>query len=133
MRRKWSIRIVPSVPETSSRRSIPPRNAQLTSNWPTAPFSKRTSPMPWSSASIGCTSVSAQHMTSTGRMRLPMKLRMISTQWQPMSMMAPPPASSGSQNHGLCGPGCVSRERTQSICPSAPSRTAARDFSVFGV
>ena len=35
--------MVPSVPATSSRRSMPPRKVQLTSNWPSAPDSKRIS------------------------------------------------------------------------------------------
>ena len=56
---------MPSVPATSSRRSIPPRNVHETSNWPIAPDSKRISAIALSSASIGCTSVSAQHITST--------------------------------------------------------------------
>ena len=45
---------------------MPPRNVQLTSNWPIAPDSKRISAIALSSASIGCTSVSAQHITSSG-------------------------------------------------------------------
>ena len=89
--------------------------------------------MPESSASMGWTMVSAVHITSTGRTSLPTKLRMISMQWQPMSTMAPPPATCLSQNHALCGPGCVSRDRTHSTLPSAPSRTDASDFSVLGV
>ena len=59
---------------------MPPRNVQLTSNWPIAPLSKRMSAIALSSASIGCMSVSAQHTTSSGRFSLPTKLRMISTQ-----------------------------------------------------
>ena len=39
---------------------MPPRNDQLTSNWPIAPFSYFTQPTALSSASIGCTRVSAQ-------------------------------------------------------------------------
>jgi hypothetical protein len=49
---------------------------------------------------------------------------MISMQWQPRSMIAPPPVNRPSQNHAECGPGCVSRERTQVTSPIAPSVTA---------
>ena len=133
MRRKWFSQIVPWVPATSSRRSIPPRNVQLTSNWPIAPDSNRISAMALSSSSIGWTRVSVVHMTSTGRFPLPTKLRMISMQWQPRSMMAPPPVSRPSQNQALCGPGCVSRERTQVTSPSAPCSTDATALSVLGV
>ena len=90
--------IVPWVPATSSRRSIPPRNVQLTSNWPIAPDSNRMSAIALSSSAIGWTSVSVWHSTSTGRLPLPTKLRMISMQWQPRSMIAPPPVSRPSQN-----------------------------------
>ena len=133
MRRKWFVQIVPSVPATSSRRSMPPRKVQLTSNWPMAPLSKRIRAIALSSASIGWTSVSAQHTTSNGRFSFPTKLRMISTQWQPRSTIAPPPARFASQNQALCGPGCVSRERAQVTCPIWPARTAAAALSVFGV
>jgi hypothetical protein len=71
VRRKLLSQIVPSVPATSSRRSIPPRNVQLTSTWPIAPLSNLISAIALSSASIGCTRVSAQHITSTGRFPLP--------------------------------------------------------------
>ena len=71
VRRKWLSQIVPSVPATSSRRSMPPRKVQQTSNWPMAPYSNRISATALSSASIGWTSVSLQHMTSTGRFPLP--------------------------------------------------------------
>ena len=125
--------IVPSVPATSSRRSIPPRKVQLTSNWPTAPLSKRISAIALSSASIGWTRVSFQHITSTGRFPLPTNDRTISMQWQPRSTMAPPPACPASQNQALCGPGCVSRLRTQSTSPTAPDRTEASALSVLGV
>ena len=125
--------IVPWVPATSSRRSIPPRNVQLTSNWPIAPDSKRMSAMALSSSAIGWTRVSVWHITSTGRFPLPAKLRMISMQWQPRSMIGPPPVSRPSQNHALWGPGCVSRERTQVTSPMAPPSTAAMALSVFGV
>ena len=54
-------------------------------------------------------------------------------QWQPRSMIAPPPVSRPSQNHALCGPGCVSRERTQVTSPMAPALTAATALSVLGV
>ena len=54
-------------------------------------------------------------------------------QWQPRSMMAPPPVSRPSQNQALCGPGCVSRERTQVTSPSAPSCTDLIALSVLGV
>ena len=47
--------------------------------------------------------------------------------------MHPPPALAASQNQALCGPGCVSRLRTQSTSPIAPPRTDASAFSVFGV
>ena len=117
VRRKWFVQIVPSVPATSSRRSMPPRNVQLTSNWPIAPLSKRISAIALSSASIGWTSVSVQHITSTGRFSLPMYERMISMQWQPRSTIGPPPACAASQNQALCGPGCVSRDRAQSTSP----------------
>ena len=82
---------------------------------------------------MGWTRVSAQHMTSTGRLPLPAKLRMISMQWQPRSTMAPPPACFSSQNHTLCGPGCVSRERTHITSPTAPEATDVRAFNVLGV
>ena len=62
-----------------------------------------------------------------------MKLRAISMQWQPRSTIAPPPESSVFQNQSLCGPGCVSRERTQSTLPIAPALTRPSAFSVFGV
>ena len=78
--------------------------------------------MALSSSAIGWTRVSVWHRTSTGRFPLPTKLRMISMQWQPRSMIAPPPVSRPSQNHALCGPGCVSRERTQVTSPTAPPR-----------
>ena len=42
-------------------------------------------------------------------------------QWQPRSMIAPPPVSRPSQNHAECGPGWVSRERTHVTSPMAPS------------
>ena len=61
-------------------------------------------------------------MTSTGRFPLPTKLRMISMQWQPRSMIAPPPVSRPSQNQALWGPGCVSRDRTQVTSPMRPAR-----------
>ena len=112
---------------------MPPRKVQLTSNWPMAPLSNLMSAMPLSSASMGWTSVSAQHMTSTGRFSLPMKLRMISMQWQPRSTMAPPPACSASQNQALWGPGWVSRERAQVMVPNAPLWTVRRALSVLGV
>jgi len=99
------MRIVPSVPEISSRRSIPPRNVQETSTWPIAPDSKRIRKMALSSAAIGWTSVSAQAITSSGRLSLPTKVRAISMQWHPRSMIAPPPARLESQNHAECGPG----------------------------
>ena len=89
--------------------------------------------MALSSASIGWTSVSAQHITSTGRLPLPAYDLMISMQWQPRSTMHPPPAWPASQNHALCGPGCVSRLRTHITSPIAPARTEASAFSVFGV
>ena len=111
---------MPCVPATSSRRSMPPRNVQLTSNWPIAPDSNRMSAIALSSSSIGWTSVSVVHMTSTGRLPLPTKLRMISMQWQPRSMIAPPPVSRPSQNQAEWGPGCVSRDRTQVTSPIAP-------------
>ncbi len=47
--------------------------------------------------------------------------------------MAPPPVSRPSQNQAECGPGCVSRERTQVMSPSAPALTAAIALSVLGV
>ncbi len=125
--------MVPCVPATSSRRSIPPRNVQLTSNWPIAPDSNRMSAMALSSSAIGWTRVSVWHITSSGRFPLPTKLRMISMQWQPRSMIAPPPVSLPSQNQAECGPGWVSRERTQVTSPTAPSRTAATALSDFGV
>ena len=71
--------------------------------------------------------------TSTGRTPLPTKLRMISMQWQPRSMIAPPPVRRPSQNQAECGPGWVSRERTQVTSPMAPSRTDRTALSVFGV
>ena len=77
--------------------------------------------------------MSVWHSTSTGRLPLPTKLRMISMQWQPRSMMAPPPVSRPSQNQALCGPGCVSRERTQVTSPMAPALTEATALSVLGV
>src|SRR5512133_1449646 len=58
---------------------------------------------------------------------------MISTQWQPRSTMAPPPAWFASQNHALCGPGCVSRERAHVTAPTCPASTIATAFRVFGV
>ena len=124
---------VPCVPATSSRRSIPPRNVQDTSNCPTAPDSNRMKATALSSSAIGWTSVSVWHSTSTGRFSLPTKLRMISMQWQPRSMIAPPPVSRPSQNHAECGPGCASRERTQVTSPIAPPRTEAIALSVLGV
>jgi hypothetical protein len=133
VRRKWLSQIVPSVPATSSLRSIPPRKVQLTSNWPTAPLSKRMMAIALSSASIGWTRVSAQHMTSTGRLPLPTNDRTISMQWQPRSTTAPPPACSASQNQALCGPGWVSRLRTQRTSPMAPERVEASAFRVLGV
>ena len=102
---------------------MPPRNVQLTSNWPMAPDSKRISAIALSSSSIGWTSVSVWQRTSSGRLPLPTKLRMISMQWQPRSTIAPPPVSRPSQNHALWGPGCVSRERTQVTSPIAPPST----------
>ena len=41
--------------------------------------------------------------------------------------------SASTQNQALCGPGCVSRERTQRTCPRAPALTEASDFRVLGV
>ena len=82
---------------------------------------------------MGFTRVSAQHITSTGFTPLPIKLRPISIQWQPMSTMAPPPDCSESQNQSLCGPGWASRERVHSTLPSAPRCTEANDFKVLGV
>ena len=78
--------------------------------------------MALSSSAMGWTRVSVWHSTSTGRLPLPTKLRMISMQWQPRSMMAPPPVSRPSQNHAEWGPGWVSRDRTQVMSPSAPAR-----------
>ena len=112
---------------------MPPRNVQLTSNWPIAPDSNRMSAMALSSSSIGWTSVSVWHSTSSGRFPLPAKLRMISMQWQPRSMIAPPPVNRPSQNQALCGPGCASRERTQVTSPSAPSCTDRTALRVLGV
>ena len=89
--------------------------------------------MALSSSAIGCTSVSVWHITSTGRFPFPTKLRTISMQWQPRSMIAPPPVSRPSQNQAECGPGCASRERTQVTSPTAPSRTARKALSDFGV
>ena len=54
-------------------------------------------------------------------------------QWQPRSMMAPPPVSRPSQNQAECGPGWVSRERTQVTSPMAPACTDRTALSVFGV
>ena len=54
---------MPCVPATSSRRSMPPRNVQLTSNWPIAPDSNLISAIALSSSSIGWTSVSVVHIT----------------------------------------------------------------------
>ena len=121
------------MPATSSLRSIPPRKVQLTSNWPTAPLSKRIRAIALSSAAIGWTSVSFQHITSTGRFPLPTNECTISMQWQPRSTMAPPPACPASQNQALCGPGWVSRLRTQSTSPTAPDRVEAIALSVLGV
>ena len=59
---------------------MPPRNVQLTSNCPIAPDSKRMSAIALSSSAIGWTSVSVWHITSTGRLPLPTKLRAISMQ-----------------------------------------------------
>ncbi len=73
VRRKWFIQIVPWVPATSSRRSIPPRNVQLTSNWPMAPDSNRMSATALSSSAIGWTSVSVWQSTSSGRFPFPAK------------------------------------------------------------
>ena len=89
--------------------------------------------MALSSAPMGWTSVSVWHMTSTGRLPLPTKQRPISMQWQPRSMMAPPPVRRWSQNQAECGPGCVSRARTQVTSPMAPSCTALMDLSDLGV
>ena len=47
--------------------------------------------------------------------------------------MAPPPVSRPSQNQALCGPGCVSRERTHVTSPMAPALTDATALSSFGV
>jgi hypothetical protein len=47
--------------------------------------------------------------------------------------MAPPPVSRPSQNQAECGPGCVSRDRTQVTSPIAPPLTEAIAFNVFGV
>ena len=77
--------------------------------------------------------MSAQQNTSTGRFSLPMYERMISMQWQPRSTIAPPPACDASQNHALCGPGCVSRERAHMTWPICPACTALTALSVFGV
>ena len=77
--------------------------------------------------------MSVVHITETGRFPLPTKLRMISMQWQPRSMIAPPPVSRPSQNQALCGPGCVSRERTQVTSPSAPASTDLIALSDLGV
>ena len=54
-------------------------------------------------------------------------------QWQPRSMIAPPPVNRPSQNQAECGPGCVSRERTQVTSPIAPARTEANALSDLGV
>ena len=124
---------MPFVPATSSRRSMPPRKVQLTSNWPMAPDSKRMKATALSSSAMGWTSVSVWHITSTGRLPLPTKLRMISMQWQPRSMMAPPPVSRPSQNQALWGPGWASRERTHVTSPITPSWTERTDLSVLGV
>ena len=43
-------------------------------------------------------------------------------QWQPRSMIAPPPVSRPSQNQARVRPGCVSRDRTQVTSPIAPAR-----------
>ena len=86
-----------------------------------------------SSSAIGWTSVSVWQRTSTGRFPLPTKFRMISMQWQPRSMIAPPPVSRPSQNHAECGPGCASRDRTHVTSPTAPASTARTALSVFGV
>jgi hypothetical protein len=64
---------------------------------------------------------------------LPTKFGTISMQWQPRSMIAPPPVSRPSQNHALCGPGWVSRERTHVTSPIAPPWTDAIALSVLGV
>jgi len=133
VRRKWFSQMVPCVPATSSRRSIPPRNVQLTSNWPIAPDSKRIRAIALSSSSIGWTRVSVVHITSTGRFPLPTKFRMISMQWQPRSMIAPPPVRRPSQNQALWGPGCVSRDRTHVTSPIAPPSTDLTALRVFGV
>ena len=77
--------------------------------------------------------MSVWHSTSTGRFPLPTKLRMISMQWQPRSMIAPPPVRRPSQNQAECGPGWVSRERTQVTSPMAPAWTDAIALSVLGV
>ena len=86
-----------------------------------------------SSASIGWTSVSSQHITRTGRFSLPTKLRMISMQWQPRSTIAPPPAWAASQNQAEWGPGCVSRDRAHVTWPICPASTAPIALSVLGV
>jgi hypothetical protein len=54
-------------------------------------------------------------------------------QWQPMSMIAPPPDSSFVQNQLLCGPGCASRERVHSTRPIEPFRTDCSALRVLGV
>src|SRR5690606_41195234 len=65
-----------------------------------------------------------QHITSIGLMSLPIYVRAISTQWQPKSRIHPPPACSKSQNHSLCGPGCVSRDLAHRILPRSEEHTS---------
>ena len=96
--------IIPSVPITSSLKSMPPRNVQETSNYPIALFSYFTKPMAGSTTLMGLTCVSAQYITSKGCISLAIKFLDILMQWQPRSNIAPPQALFMSQNQSECGP-----------------------------
>ena len=63
----------------------------------------------------------------SGRLRKAARMSIAATD------IGPPPVSRPSQNHAECGPGCVSRERTQVTSPRAPSRTAFTALRDFGV
>ena len=74
-----------------------------------------------SSQSVSWWSVGAWQSTDVGlspSIRLNTPIR-----WQPMSIMAPPPASAFFQNQGEWGPKCASRPRIHKGLPIVPAAT----------
>ena len=115
---------MPALPNTSSRTSMPPAMAQLTTSSAIPPFSKR-------STITAVSSVSPRHLSAhfrtpasayTRLIRDPMNHSMAKIPWMPMSMTAPPPVASESQNQSLWnGPLCTSLARSSRIFPRPPS------------